>query len=72
MQFTSDQVEKITDMNDAIDRIGEAMIDALGAWNQLLQDAKPRFDHRYTINHFGIPSTAMVMKTCSSRVQQRI
>ena len=29
---------------------------------QLLQDAKPRFDHRYTINHFGIPSTAMVMK----------
>ena len=29
---------------------------------QLLQDSKPRFDHRYTINHFGIPSTAMVMK----------
>jgi len=29
---------------------------------QLLLDAKPRFDHRYTINHFGIPSTAMVMK----------
>jgi len=29
---------------------------------QLMLDAKPRFDHRYTINHFGIPSTAMVMK----------
>ncbi|OYY06500.1 MAG: hypothetical protein B7Y67_18905, partial [Polynucleobacter sp. 35-46-11] len=29
---------------------------------QLLLDSKPRFDHRYTINHFGIPSTAMVMK----------
>lgn len=29
---------------------------------QLMIDAKPRFDHRYTINHFGIPSTAMVMK----------
>ena len=29
---------------------------------QLLQDARPRFDHRYTINHFGIPSTAVVMK----------
>lgn len=29
---------------------------------QLMMDAKPRFDHRYTINHFGIPSTAMVMK----------
>jgi predicted amidohydrolase YtcJ len=29
---------------------------------QLLMDSKPRFDHRYTINHFGIPSTAMVMK----------
>ncbi|QWD91923.1 amidohydrolase family protein [Polynucleobacter sp. MWH-Braz-FAM2G] len=29
---------------------------------QLMIDDKPRFDHRYTINHFGIPSTAMVMK----------
>ncbi len=29
---------------------------------QLLQDQKPRFDHRFTVNHFGIPSTAMVMK----------
>ncbi len=29
---------------------------------QLMMDAKPRFDHRYTINHFGIPSTAMVAK----------
>lgn len=29
---------------------------------QLMLDAKPRFDHRYTINHFGIPSLAMVMK----------
>ncbi len=29
---------------------------------QLMIDAKPRFDHRYTINHFGIPSTTMVMK----------
>lgn len=29
---------------------------------QLMLDAKPRFDHRYTINHFGIASTAMVMK----------
>lgn len=30
---------------------------------QLLQDAKPRADHRYTIEHFGIPSTAVVQKT---------
>lgn len=30
---------------------------------QLLQDSKPRFDHRFTVNHFGIPSTAMVLKT---------
>ena len=29
---------------------------------QLLQDSKPRFDHRFTVNHFGIPSTAMVFK----------
>jgi predicted amidohydrolase YtcJ len=29
---------------------------------QLMLDAKPRFDHRYTINHFGIPSLAMVKK----------
>ena len=29
---------------------------------QLLQDSKPRFDHRFTVNHFGIPSTAMVAK----------
>lgn len=29
---------------------------------QLMLDEKPRFDHRYTINHFGIPSTAMVSK----------
>lgn len=29
---------------------------------QLLLDSKPRFDHRYTINHFGIPTTTMVMK----------
>jgi predicted amidohydrolase YtcJ len=29
---------------------------------QLMIDAKPRFDHRYTINHFGIPSLAMVKK----------
>jgi predicted amidohydrolase YtcJ len=29
---------------------------------QLMIDAKPRYDHRYTINHFGIPSAAMVMK----------
>ena len=29
---------------------------------QLLQNWKPRFDHRYTIDHFGIASTAMVMK----------
>lgn len=30
---------------------------------QILQDARPRFDHRYTIEHFGIPTTAMVLKT---------
>jgi predicted amidohydrolase YtcJ len=30
---------------------------------QILQDSKPRFDHRFTVNHFGIPSTAMVLKT---------
>lgn len=30
---------------------------------QILQDTKPRFDHRFTVNHFGIPSTAMVLKT---------
>lgn len=30
---------------------------------QLLQDSKPRFDHRFTVNHFGIPTTAMVLKT---------
>jgi len=29
---------------------------------QLLQDSKPRFDHRFTVNHFGVPSTAMVFK----------
>lgn len=29
---------------------------------QLLLDAKPRFDHRFTLDHFGIPSTAMVLK----------
>jgi len=29
---------------------------------QLLLEAKPRFDHRFTVNHFGIPSSAMVMK----------
>ena len=29
---------------------------------QLLQDSKPRFDHRFTVNHFGIPTTAMVAK----------
>jgi predicted amidohydrolase YtcJ len=29
---------------------------------QLLLDAKPRFDHRFTLEHFGIPSTAMVLK----------
>lgn len=29
---------------------------------QSLLDAKPRADHRFTINHFGIPSTAMVLK----------
>ncbi len=29
---------------------------------QLLLDGKPRFDHRFTIDHFGIPSTAMVLK----------
>ena len=32
---------------------------------QLLQDSKPRFDHRYTIEHFGVPTTAMVMKVKS-------
>ncbi len=29
---------------------------------QLMIDDKPRFDHRYTINHFGISSTAMAAK----------
>ena len=29
---------------------------------QLLLDGKPRFDHRFTLDHFGIPSTAMVLK----------
>ena len=29
---------------------------------QLLQDSKPRFDHRFTLQHFGLPTTAMVMK----------
>ncbi len=29
---------------------------------QILLDSKPRFDHRFTVDHFGIPSTAMVLK----------
>ncbi len=29
---------------------------------QLLQDSKPRFDHRFTLQHFGLPTTAMVLK----------
>jgi predicted amidohydrolase YtcJ len=29
---------------------------------QLLQDARPRLDHRFTLEHFGIPTTAMVLK----------
>lgn len=29
---------------------------------QMLQDSKPRFDHRFTMQHFGLPTTAMVMK----------
>lgn len=29
---------------------------------QLLLDGKPRFDHRFTLEHLGIPSTAMVLK----------
>ena len=29
---------------------------------QVLLDAKPRFDHRFTLEHFGVPSTAMVLK----------
>ncbi len=36
-------------------------LDTLNAL-QLLQDSKPRFDHRFTVNHFGVPSTAMVFK----------
>lgn len=29
---------------------------------QLLQDQKPRFDHRFTFDHFGLPSSMMVRK----------
>ena len=29
---------------------------------QLLQDSKPRFDHRFTFQHLGVPSTAVAMK----------
>ena len=29
---------------------------------QLLQNSKPRFDHRFTFQHLGMPSTAVVMK----------
>lgn len=29
---------------------------------QLLQDSKPRFDHRFTFQHLGMPSTAVAMK----------
>lgn len=29
---------------------------------QLLQNSKPRFDHRFALQHFGLPTTAMVMK----------
>ena len=36
-------------------------LDTLNAL-QLLQDSMPRFDHRFTVIHFGVPSTAMVFK----------
>ena len=29
---------------------------------QLLQDQKPRFDHRFTLEHFGMPTSMMVRK----------
>ena len=29
---------------------------------QWLLEGKPRFDHRFTLEHFGVPSTAMVLK----------
>jgi predicted amidohydrolase YtcJ len=29
---------------------------------QLLQDQKPRFDHRFTLEHFGMPSSMMIRK----------
>lgn len=29
---------------------------------QMLQDQKPRFDHRFTLEHLGMPSTAVVKK----------
>lgn len=29
---------------------------------QMLQDEKPRFDHRFTVEHLGVPTTAVVRK----------
>ena len=29
---------------------------------QILQDKKPRFDHRFTLEHLGMPSTAVIRK----------